>query len=57
MDENWVTEFLSHPEMEPNRTGHAKLPAGPPSGAGGTHPSRCARRTATASGSAGCTTA
>ncbi|MEU6173285.1 class I SAM-dependent methyltransferase [Streptantibioticus parmotrematis] len=34
MDENWVSHFLSHPDMEPNRTGHAKLPAGPPAWGG-----------------------
>ncbi|MEV6777752.1 class I SAM-dependent methyltransferase [Streptomyces syringium] len=30
MDENWISAFLAHEEMEPNRTGHAALPAGPP---------------------------
>lgn len=30
MDETWVSDFLAHEEMEPNRTGHAALPAGPP---------------------------
>jgi predicted O-methyltransferase YrrM len=30
MDESWIKDLLAHEDMEPNRTGHATIPAGPP---------------------------
>jgi len=30
MEKDWVDLFLSYPELNPNRTGHASIPAGPP---------------------------
>lgn len=44
MDEKWLSHFLSFDEMEPNRTGHAMIPAGPPAWGGRDAPAQVAEK-------------